>query len=68
MAQAKDNDQQTEARCNIGLDLIGSGKQPEGLSHLRWVEEKGNKDFVEYNLALTELNRLRRGTNVPSLE
>lgn len=66
MTQAKDNDQQTEARCNIGFDLIGSGKQPEGLSHLRWVEGKGNKGFVEYSLAVTELRRLQQGTNVPS--
>ncbi|HEX8748150.1 MAG TPA: hypothetical protein VF717_13330 [Pyrinomonadaceae bacterium] len=55
---ATDNDKQTEAHAYIGLDLSLSGRRDEALEHLRWVRDKGNKDFVEYPLALAELARL----------
>jgi lipoprotein NlpI len=65
LAQATNNDQQTEARCYLGLELARGSNREEGLSHLRWVEEKGNKEFTEYILAVTELRRLQPGKNVP---
>jgi tetratricopeptide (TPR) repeat protein len=58
IAQAKDNDQLTEAHAYIGLDLSLSGDREGALTHLRWVKENGNKNFVEYPLALAEIDRL----------
>jgi lipoprotein NlpI len=63
LSQAKDDAQQTEARCHIGLEFTAAGPQAEGLEHLRWVQEKGNKQLIEYTLAATELTRLRQGAN-----
>ena len=51
-------DKMTEARCYLGVDLSLSGRPQEALPHLRWVQENGNKDFLEYLLALSELHRL----------
>jgi|GEM_PF-912661 len=62
LAQATDNDKLTEAHAYIGLDLSLSGNRDGALTHLRWVKENGNKRFVEYALALTELNRIETAT------
>ncbi len=60
LSAAKDNDQLTEARAYLGLDLSAAGKREEALAHLRWVKENGNKRFIEYHLALAELERLEK--------
>jgi tetratricopeptide (TPR) repeat protein len=57
MALAKNNDERTEAHGYAGLDLLLSGSKEEALEHFRWVEEYGNRDFVEYKLAEEELSR-----------
>jgi tetratricopeptide (TPR) repeat protein len=58
LALATDNDKQTEAHAYIGMDLSINGERDAALSHLRWVAENGNKNFVEYPLALSEIKRL----------
>jgi len=58
LALATDNDKLTEAHAYIGMDLSINGEREEALAHLRWVAENGNKNFVEYPLALSEINRL----------
>ena len=58
LALATDNDKLTEAHAYIGLDLSLNGKSAEALVHLRWVSENGNKNFVEYPLALAEIERI----------
>ena len=55
---ATDNDKLTEAHTYIGLDLSLNGNRDEALSHLQWVRENGNKNFVEYPLAITEIRRI----------
>jgi len=67
LAEATDNDKLTEAHAYLGLDLSLSGHRDEARAHLLWVKEKGNKRFVEYPLALAELNRLK-GTAGDSIE
>jgi tetratricopeptide (TPR) repeat protein len=57
---ATDNDRMTEARAYLGLDLSIGGRRDEALEQLRWVKENGNKRFVEYPFALTEMNRIER--------
>jgi len=58
LARATDNDKQTEAHAYIGLALSLNGEREAALEHLRWVRENGNRNFVEYPLALSELARL----------
>lgn len=58
LKQATDNDKLTEAHAYAGLDLSLGGNRDAALPHLRWVKENGNKNFVEYPLALAELGRI----------
>lgn len=60
---AMDNDKLTEAHAYVGLDLSLSGNREEALTHLRWVRENGNRNFVEYALALAEIERLEASSN-----
>jgi tetratricopeptide (TPR) repeat protein len=61
-AQANDNDKLTEAHAYAGLVLSLNGERQAAIEHLRWVRENGNKSFVEYPLALAELDRLETAT------
>src|SRR5262249_26239873 len=56
---ACDNDKMTEARTDLGLDLMLTGRTDEAIEHFRWVQEHGNKDFGEYLIAVAELKRLQ---------
>ena len=58
LSKADDGDKKTEANAYIGLDLSLSGKGEEAATYLQWVKENGNKKFVEYSLALSELSRI----------
>ncbi len=55
---ATDNDKLTEAHAYVGLDLSLAGSHEAALTHLRWVKENGNRNFVEYPLALEEIGRI----------
>jgi tetratricopeptide (TPR) repeat protein len=61
LALATDNDRMTEARAYLGLDLSIGGRREEALEQLRWVKANGNKRFIEYPFALSEINRIERG-------
>jgi tetratricopeptide (TPR) repeat protein len=56
-----DNDRQTEARTCVGVVLWLSGAAAKAREHLEWVRDHGNRDFVEYDLAVLLLHRLDRG-------
>ena len=56
LAQATNNDRMTEAHGYIGMDLLLKDQKEDALTHFRWVKEHGNKNFVEYKLALIQLN------------
>jgi tetratricopeptide (TPR) repeat protein len=62
LAQATDNDKLTEAHAYAGLELSCNGDRAGALEHLHWVKEHGNKNFVEYSLALAEITRLEQAT------
>lgn len=62
LKQATDNDKLTEAHTYIGLDLSLKGRREDALPHLRWVKENGNRGFVEYPLAVTEVERIEAAT------
>jgi tetratricopeptide (TPR) repeat protein len=58
LAQAKTNDNQTEAHAYAGLDLSIKGERDAALEHLRWVRDNGNRKFVEYQMAVAEIAKL----------
>jgi tetratricopeptide (TPR) repeat protein len=57
---ASDNDRMTEARAYVGMALAVAGQREEALKHLQWVKENGNKSFIEYRLALSEISRVEK--------
>jgi len=65
LARANDNDKLTEAHAYAGLLLSLNGDSRTALDHLRWVKNNGNKNFVEYPLALAEIARLERAATPP---
>ncbi len=57
LALAVDDDKRTEAHCYLGLDAQLHGEPQLAAEHFRWVREHGTKSFVEYTIALAELDR-----------
>jgi hypothetical protein len=37
------------------------GRRDEALTHFRWVKEHGTATFIEYAIAVAELERLESG-------
>ena len=58
MQSARDEDQRTEAHAYVGMHLAVRGERDAALEHLRWVRDNGRRDFVEYDLANSEIGRL----------
>jgi tetratricopeptide (TPR) repeat protein len=58
---AGSNDRLTEAHGYLGLDLLLKDQKDAGLTHLQWVRDHGNRNFVEYTFSTIELNRLESG-------
>ena len=52
----------TEARAYLGMSLNLAGRPDEARPHLEWVVKNGNRNFIEYTLARSELLRLARGS------
>jgi lipoprotein NlpI len=57
---ADDNDERTEARTYVGFDDALGGRRESAIAHFRWVRDKGSRNFVEYPLAVAELERLEK--------
>ena len=55
---AKTNDQQTEARSYLAMDLLIRGKKDDALPHLRWVKTNGNRLYIEYLMAVQQLEAI----------
>ena len=63
---AGDIGEQTEARTYVGFKLATAGRDDDAMAHLKWVVERGAKNYMEYELARNELNRLKhRNRPVP---
>jgi lipoprotein NlpI len=58
LAAATDNGKMTEARCYLGLKMIQSKRREAALSHLQWVMLQGDPTFLEYAVAMAELDTL----------
>lgn len=64
MEQATNNDRLTEAHAYLGMDLLLRDRKEEAAAHFEWVREQGNRSFIEYKLALAELDRLAPATEL----
>lgn len=64
---AMDNDKKTEALAYLGMENNARGHKAEALKDLRWVIERGNKQFTEYDLAIAELSRMDSSFVAPSV-
>jgi len=62
LASATDRDKMTEARAYVGMSLNLAGRPDEARPHLEWVVKNGNRNFIEYTLAQSELRRLASGS------
>ncbi|MCI0683812.1 MAG: tetratricopeptide repeat protein [Gemmataceae bacterium] len=60
---ATDDGKRTEARCFLGLDHALKGRKDEALAHFRWVKQHGSALYVEYTIAVAELERLEKGVD-----
>jgi lipoprotein NlpI len=60
LALATDNDKMTEARAYVGMSLALEGRLDAARTHLEWVVKNGNRDFIEYGLAKSELRRINQ--------
>jgi lipoprotein NlpI len=58
---ASDDDKRTGARCYLGLDHLLKRRKDAALAHFRWVKDHGTPSFIEYTIAVAELERLERG-------
>ncbi len=58
LGRANDDDQMTEARTYIALDLILAGTPQAARPYLEWVRLHGTRTYFEYPVALAELKRL----------
>ena len=64
-AAGDDRDKLTEAHAYAGLSLSIAGEREAALPHLRWVADNGNRNFVEYPLAVAEIRRLEQPRTTP---
>jgi tetratricopeptide (TPR) repeat protein len=59
--------QKTEAYTYIGMKLILDGDKDEGLKCLQWVKDNGDRDYIEYSLAVKELERIEAAKTASSV-
>jgi Flp pilus assembly protein TadD len=60
LSRAKENGEKTEAHTYIGFDLAVAGKRDEAVVHFKWVQKQGSRNYVEYPMAVAELERLEK--------
>lgn len=58
MAQATDQDKETEARCYLGFDQLLKRRTDEARENFTWVKDRGTPGFTEITIAEIELERL----------
>ena len=61
LTAATDVDKMTEASTYLGLDLELGGRTSDAVEQLQWVKDHGKASFVEYDIAVAELDRPRVG-------
>jgi tetratricopeptide (TPR) repeat protein len=60
LAKASSDGERTEAHAYVGALSAVQGRQEDALFHLRWVKDHGLKNYVEFRMAIADLERLER--------
>jgi tetratricopeptide (TPR) repeat protein len=60
LSRARENGEKTEAHTYVGFDLAMAGKRDEAVVHFKWVQKQGSRNYVEYTMAVAELERLEK--------
>ncbi len=60
LAAAADDDQRSQARSIVGLDLESKGRTDRALDHFRWVRDHGNPASIASMIAVAGLDRLEK--------
>jgi lipoprotein NlpI len=68
LGAAKDNDQLTEAHAYIGEAQMLARTPAQAKIHFNWVVQNGNKNFVEYDLAIAELKNASKAVSTPTVK
>ena len=58
VSRARNNDERTEAHAYVGIKAAIDGRVDEARRHLQWVKDRGTRSYVEYGMALADLERL----------
>ena len=58
LESASNDGERTEVHTYVGFADALAGRRAEAIAHVRWVKDKGSRNFVEYPLAVAELARL----------
>jgi tetratricopeptide (TPR) repeat protein len=61
MQRASSNGNRTEAHFYPGVRAAIANRREQALGHLRWIKERGERNYSEYSMALDELARLEDG-------
>jgi len=64
LQQATDDFERTEAHTYVGFHDLFAGRHDQARSHFRWVKQQGAKNYVEYGMAVTELDRMEKTPGV----
>lgn len=64
---ARSAGEQTEAHTYIGFKQSIAGRADDAAGHFRWVSERGARNYLEYELARNELNRLKYRKQPPAI-
>ena len=57
--------ERTEANTYVGFKLSLAGREDEAAARFTWVAQQGAKNYLEYNLARNELERLEHARSQP---
>jgi tetratricopeptide (TPR) repeat protein len=60
LSRARENGEKTEAHTYIGFDLAIAGRRDEAVVHFKWVQKQGSRNYVEYPMAVAELERFEK--------
>ncbi|MBA3438470.1 MAG: tetratricopeptide repeat protein [Pyrinomonadaceae bacterium] len=63
---ANDSNKVVEAQAYIGINLALSNRRDDALPFLRWVRQNGDQKFIEYRMAVAELQRLEAVVATPT--
>ncbi len=60
LERAPNRDKMTEVRCYLGMAAEQNGEKKEALEYFQWIKDEADPVFVEFGIALVELERIEK--------